>query len=250
MNREGVLIEEDWTADMWLRVHRDYKDFGEMRIFPALDIQRQPPLDAILIPGGGLEIDGNLPPWVKARLDTAWNLESLTRYFVTLSRGTVYKHPVIIDHQPLDESTEMARYLVEKGASPQKIITENSSRDTLGSAYFTRVAITDPMGLRELLVITSGAIMLRTLPVSDWVFHLPPENGYHLHYLVTPNIGFNKAELEARVSKEVESIIHFSGLRGEIKTLAELANYIFFKHDAYRFGGKPKPLPNGALGTY
>ena len=46
------------------------------------------PLDAVIVPGGGLDERGEPWPWVKARLDAALRHDATTRQYLVLSRGT------------------------------------------------------------------------------------------------------------------------------------------------------------------
>src|SRR5689334_14924059 len=128
--------------------------------------------DAIIVPGGGVREGGALPKWVQRRFDLAlshWQGE----YIICLSAGTTYK-PLPRDEQgyPVFESIAGARYLLMNGIPANKILTEASSYDTIGNAYFARTIHTDPLGLRHLLVITSAFHMPRTRAIFEWVFGL------------------------------------------------------------------------------
>jgi uncharacterized SAM-binding protein YcdF (DUF218 family) len=112
--------------------------------------------DAILIPGGGLQIDGSLPPWVCNRLDKAVEISS-TRFFITLSRGTFHKAPPRDkDGFPIDESLAGARYLIARGVPKDRVLFETTSFDTIGNALFSRLIHIEPLKLVRLLVITSN----------------------------------------------------------------------------------------------
>lgn len=244
-NRNGIH-ESEWPADMYSRVHRGDEDLS--KIFPRLD--KGSKLDAILIPGGGLEPNGEVKPWITRSLDAAIALQDKVRYIIVLSRGTVYKPPIIKGGFPLDESIAQAKYLSDNGVPNEKIITENLSKDTLGNAYFGRVSITDPMELRSLLVINPVIRRSRILQIFDFVFNLPPDNQYSLHFYLTHNIGFTQEELNARSSKELDSFLKLRELIGRTKTLSDLARYIFTEHEAYRVGGVPITLDQAVLRSY
>ena len=70
------------------------------------------PLDAVIVPGGGLDERGEPWPWVKARLDAALRHDATTRQYLVLSRGTTHKPaPTDADGFAVDESVASARYL-------------------------------------------------------------------------------------------------------------------------------------------
>src|SRR6056297_2341497 len=96
--------------------------------------------DAILILGGGLISKEEPKPWAKERLDEAIKSSNGKEYFIVLSAGTVHKPPFLDSEGfPVFEAEVMADYLIKKGINPKKVLTENSSYDTIGNAYFSRV---------------------------------------------------------------------------------------------------------------
>ena len=82
-----------------------------------------PEFDCILIPGGGLLEDGNLPPWTITRLDLALKYRDQCRWFILLSGGTVHKPPPLSESGfPIFESRQAAEYLISAGLDPKQII--------------------------------------------------------------------------------------------------------------------------------
>ncbi len=135
------------------------------------------PYDAILIPGGGVKNNGELPPWVKARLDHAIKIRD-TEYIITLSAGTVYKCPPRDENGfPIFESVAAAQYLINHVVNPDAILTETSSYDTVGNAYFSRVIHVEPGGFKRLRVITSNFHMPRTKAIFQWMYSLNSQAG-------------------------------------------------------------------------
>ena len=131
--------------------------------------------DSILIPGGGLLNDGSLPPWTVARLEHALSLKDVCRWFILLSGGTVHKPPPLDEGDfPYFESHEMAKFLVKSGLESARVLTEISSYDTIGNAYFSRLLFTEPLALKKLLIVTSEFHMPRTQAIFEWIFKLPP----------------------------------------------------------------------------
>ncbi len=49
--------------------------------------------DCVIVPGGGLLADGNLPPWTIERLARAAQISNSNRFIFCLSGGTVHKPP-------------------------------------------------------------------------------------------------------------------------------------------------------------
>ena len=140
--------------------------------------------DAIIVPGGGLKNDGSPHEWFRARLDRALEVQTGKEYIICLSGITPHKRPVLNERGfPVYESLAAAEYLMGRGVKPQRILMEYTSKDTIGNAYFARVIHTDPLCLKNLLVITSGFHMPRVREVFDWVFGLRPRMvDYRIEY--------------------------------------------------------------------
>jgi hypothetical protein len=204
--------------------------------------------DAILIPGGGLLSDGTPPPWVCRRLDEAVQAAD-TRFFVTLSRGTVHKAPPRNSRGfPVDESVASAVYLLKRGVPRERILTETVSFDTIGNAYFSRVIHVDPLGLTRLLVITSDFHLARARAIFRWVYSL--SGGAHeLTFQGVPDTGIGAAALRARAEKERHGLENLAGLVREMKTLEQLQQWLFVHHGAYNL--EPgRPDIGAAIDTY
>lgn len=204
--------------------------------------------DAILIPGGGLLADGTPPPWVCRRLDEAVQGAD-TRFFITLSRGTVHKAPPRNNRDfPIDESVASAVYLLKCGVPRERILTETASFDTIGNAYFSRVIHVDPLGLTRLLVITSDFHLPRACAIFRWVYSL--SGGDHaLTFQGVPDEGISEAALRARAEKERRGLESLTRLTAEIKTLEQLQQWLFLRHGAYNL--EPgRPDIGDAIATY
>lgn len=192
--------------------------------------------DAVIIPGGGLEVGTNFPnPWVRARLDMALRLATNTRFFVVLSQGTTHRPPPL-DRKgfPISEAAASAKYLLENGISePSRILLETWSLDTIGNAYFARAMICHPMKLERLCVVTSAFHMPRTRAIFEWVFKLDnwsPSIVYH----TADNVGLTESQISARTQKErtsLEHLLHVTVPRHN--TIKTLAQFIFEQHSAY-----------------
>ena len=206
--------------------------------------------DAVLIAGGGVREGGKLPPWVAARFDRALAVPG-SPFLMPLSAGTTHRPPPL-DEQgfPIAEAAAGARYLIEQGADPGRILIEAASLDTIGNAYFSRVIHVIPRGFRRLAVVTSDFHMARTEAVFRWVYGLEgPGVAGTVHFLSTPDTGIGETALRLRIEKERASLESFRAVQARIGSLAELHRWLFAEHAAYAAGTRPSGPPVD-LSTY
>eukprot|EP00922_Rhytidocystis_sp_ex-Travisia-forbesii_P039310 GHVS01058482.1.p1 GENE.GHVS01058482.1~~GHVS01058482.1.p1 ORF type:complete len:536 (-),score=72.27 GHVS01058482.1:447-2054(-) len=210
------------------------------------------PFDALIIPSGGIELDGRPNAWTRERLDVASELRWAGTFLICLSRATPHK-PVVFDDNsnPLDEAQCMSRYLVEvKGVDASRILCESWSRDTIGNAFACKQLLCGPMGLSRLLVINSLFHLPRTRILFDWIFHLPDSSSYQLHYLGVPNEGLSENQLKARSGREQESINLLVRDRiPRLRTMADLTGFVFREHNQYTSWRPPAPPAGPSVGT-
>jgi hypothetical protein len=206
--------------------------------------------DAILVPGGGVREGGQLPPWVRRRLDRAISLHR-GGYIITLSAGTVYKPPPTDERGfPVLESVAGARYLVDHGVPPALVLAETCSYDTIGNAYFSRVVHVDPRGFRDLVVVTSAFHMARTEAIFRWIYGLPPR-GYALSFEEVADEGIAPAALSARRRKEADALGRLPPLVSRIGSMAELHRWLFTENPAYAVGSGGRDFKTDeSIGTY
>lgn len=94
---------------------------------------------AIIVLGGGVTEKGDCPPHTKLRLEKAFALykkykEEYGAFIIPLSGGTPYKpNPVDGKGFPIWEATAAAKELIKMGISPQDILEEAFSLDTVGN---------------------------------------------------------------------------------------------------------------------
>lgn len=189
-------------------------------------------LDAVLIPGGGLTPSGELTPFVRARLDRARSHSA--DFYIALSAGTTHVPPPLDPRgYPVFEAIPAAQYLHEHGIPRDRILTEASSYDTIGSAFFTRAIHTDPRGLNRLLIVNSRFHMPRTEAIFRWVFGAAPGRGYDLSFESTDDIGLSPEALEARAERERSSLEVVRTLASSITTLSGIHQWLFTEHGAY-----------------
>lgn len=219
----------------------------------------------IVVPGGGLTLDGNPTPWVRRRLEEAARIYHERRKageacrVVTLSLGTPHK-PMPVDpksHFQVMEAEASARCLIrEFGLNPEHVFEENWSLDTVGNAYMLRAGHTDPAGWNRLVVVNNEFHMQRTRLIFEKVFALEPQPTsapYLLDFVEVPNQGLEGEVLAARKAREAKSAAGFVDSVREITSMRQMHEFVFSKHMAYaskRLVKDRQPVDVKALQTY
>jgi hypothetical protein len=190
--------------------------------------------DAVVIPGGGVRNGGVLPPGVAVRFDRAIEIAGAA-FLMPLSAGTPYRPPPLDERGiPITEARAGAAYLMARGVPAERILVEESSYDTLGNAYFSRVIHAIPRGFAKLLVITSAFHMPRVEAVFRWVYALDgPGPRCGVDFDSAPNVGIDPGALAARIEKEGAGLAAFEPLRARMHSLADLHAYVFAEHGVY-----------------
>jgi hypothetical protein len=210
--------------------------------------------DAILILGGGLTALGEPTPWVVALLERALKFAG-NPYLVVLGAGTPHKPPPIdISGYPVNECAAMARYLIERGCAPERIVMEPCSADTIGNAYFARVIHVDPRGWKSLAVVTSKFHMKRSKAIFRGVFSLPhigqsaaPSS---LEFAEAPDVGIDQESLASRVERERLSLTSWLWKSREFDSMQGLSRWIFSEHECYAPNKIPQRVFDKAVHTY
>ena len=173
-------------------------------------------------------------------------------YIITLSAGTTHKPPPLDDRGfPIFESIAAANYLVRRGLNPQQILSETSSYDTIGNAYFSRVIHVEPRRLRNLLIITSEFHLPRTKSIFQWVYGLEIDSThYQLNFESVTDESIDRQMLQARKEKERESLEQLSPIKRQVKTLQDFHKWLFSEHGAYAASLQPKRVKDRQLEMY
>lgn len=208
--------------------------------------------EAILIPGGGLTENGQLPSWTRARLELALSRYRKGLILITLSGGTVHKPPPLDEEgYPLFESRIAAEYLMDQGIPPDKIWAEISSYDTIGNAFFSRFLHVQPARLERILVITSAFHMARTKSAFRWIFNLSPlPIPFQLGFDAAPDRGLDQKSLQARKEKEARSLRKLQETKAGIHTVKSFHHWFYTQHEAYASGSHPHRLSGDITATY
>ena len=208
--------------------------------------------DCILIPGGGLLLDGSLPPWTQSRVDRALELQDQTRWIACLSGGTVHKPPPVNDAgYPIYESRAAAEYLISNGLNPEKVLTEICSYDTIGNAYFSRLLFAEPFKFSNLLVLSSDFHTPRTQAIFEWIYSLTPlPVQFHLSFESLPDQGLSPSALKARQNREKKSLAQVLITSNRITTLSACFAWLYTEHGAYTPGQLAEILTGDELTSY
>ena len=207
--------------------------------------------DAILILGGGVRERGELPEHAKRRFDLALARQS-GEPMAPLSAGSSH-HPAILDSDGrlFTESLAGARYLTDRGIRPDRIFCEGTAYDTVGNAYFSRVQLTDPLGWRRLLIITSQFHMPRAEAIFRWIYSLDSDVPYQLEFAASPDAGLSDATLSARIGRERASLGTVEQLRERLTSMRAVAAWLFTAHGAYKAIREPLvKQPDELLDSY
>jgi hypothetical protein len=191
--------------------------------------------EAILIPGGGVREHGALPDYVAARFDRALSVPG-DALLIPLSAGTPHRPPPL-DRRgfPITEGRAGGDYLLRRGVPRSRIAIEESSFDTIGNAYFSRVIHVIPRGLRHILIVTSAFHMPRAEAVFRWVYRLDAAS-CTLDFDASPDTGIDPDVLAGRIAKERAGLDALPPLIARIRCLADLNAWLFSTHDAYAAG--------------
>jgi hypothetical protein len=187
-----------------------------------------PAFDAVIVPGGGLLDDCTLPPWVLNRFERAIDRAGGAP-IIALSAGTFHKP------RPVYESLVGAQWLIAQGYPADRVLTETSSWDTIGNAYFARTIHTDPARFHNLLIVNSEFHMPRTEAIFRWIFGLAPQAG-QLTFETVPDQGLSPEALAARQARESASLAKLAHLQSTFTTLAAVHQWLFTNHEAYAAG--------------
>ena len=205
-------------------------------------------MNAIIVLGGGVREGGVLPQWVQARFDLALSVSD-SEPIVCCSAGTVHRRPPLDENGfPWLECAAGARYAVESGCDPSRLLLEPVSLDTIGNAYFSRVLHADRCRWNRLLIITSEFHMPRAEAVFRWVYGL--ENHYDLEFMTSPDVGMPDAILETRRAKEAASIPAVERLAARIRDMRQMGEWLYTEHAAYSSGMLHRPRDPGHTDSY
>jgi vancomycin permeability regulator SanA len=194
-------------------------------------------LDAIFVLAGGLDHKGQVHEFVKERLDLAISIYCTLNKnikIICLGGGTYHKPPFLNKSSyVIHESSSCSEYLITKGVDPHNIYKEYSSYDTVANGFYAYLNFILPMGLQNILIITSEFHIQRSRTIFDWILGFDA-NKYNIIYEETDNIGMDPCILESRRTRESESNRNLkNNLIPRIGSFAEFHKWFYEEHKAY-----------------
>lgn len=121
--------------------------------------------DAVIVLANEMDENGKLNSESRLRANFAASLFEQHKIPLMITCGWAYRRDTAI---PIAESFK--NYLIEMGVQNKQILSDTNSRDTVGDAFFTRLNICEPLGLKSILVITSNYHVIRTKEIFDFVY--------------------------------------------------------------------------------
>jgi hypothetical protein len=151
--------------------------------------------DAIIVLGRGIENDGSLPPDPCSRVRKAVQLHHDRRASTIVMSGAWTYHFAI--NPTRTESSAMKEYACELGMSPDDIIEESRSRDTIGNVYFTK-NICIERGWKDLVIVASDDHM----PRIEYLFNKIFGPDYTLRFELSDRVIDRAAYLKEQAHEE------------------------------------------------
>lgn len=207
---------------------------------------------AILIPGGGLDPDGTPHAWVKRSLDRAIKIFTGKEVIIPLSRGTIYKPPLLNKRDfPIYESAAGAKYLVERKIPIKNIRIETQSLDSIGNAYFSKIIFVNQLKITNIDIITAAFHMPRIKFIFKWVYGLKPAKKYNMKFITISDQNIENKILIARKKKEAQRLAETKVIANKIEDSYSFSMWLFTQHKAYSLGDFASDILNeDTLKTY
>jgi uncharacterized SAM-binding protein YcdF (DUF218 family) len=122
----------------------------------------------IVVLGGGIDLQGNIPSYVYSRLGEAIKLQHELNCKILVSGEYSFLYDKV--KPPFTEASKMQGYLLEKGVSVDKIIKEEQSKDTIGNAYYSKKYVFLPQKEKKAIIITSDFQVERANYIFSKIF--------------------------------------------------------------------------------
>lgn len=187
--------------------------------------------DSIIVLAGGVNKDGSLPEIPKKRVEKGVELfKNNAASKIIMSGKYGFWLDYFKDIPARSEAEAMKEYAVSLGVSEESIILEDTSKDTVGNAYFTKVNILEKNNWKKVIVVTSEFHLERTKFIFDTV--LGPE--YEIEYCFSEDPISEEQKISAKV-KETKTIEVLKNLiKGvEAGNNEQINNILYTVHPAY-----------------
>lgn len=177
----------------------------------------------IVVLGGGIDLQGKIPPYVYSRLDKAIELHKSLGCRILVSGEYSFLYDKV--KPPFTEAFEMRRYLLGKGTPEDIILKEEQSKDTIGNAYYSKKYIFIPKKEKEAVIITSDFQVERV----NYIFRKIFGKEYQLKILgIESELG---SEKEAVWQRQKELLLKTQALLSNMKD----GDHNFLKDRIYKF---------------
>ncbi len=188
----------------------------------------------IVILGGGIAQNGQLPEHVKKRLKMAWQVLKKNKDAKILVCG---KYSFLYPKNKLPKKTEsqaMRDYLLEMGIPKKNIYLENKSKDSIGNAYYAKKLYFIPKKEGRGIIITSEFHLARVKFIFKKIFG----NNYKFKFIGVPFSLKNK-----RGKKIIERQKELLEKIKEILNKMELGDHNFLRGKLYKLKYYRKKRP-------
>ena len=191
----------------------------------------------LIILGGGLSINGELPLWCVDRCKYAIeyynNNKNRENIKIIVTSAASYHNESILDRNNfiIHECDVLAQYLIINNIPDNIIFKEWTSYDTIGNAYFCKILLTDIFNWKNLLIITNDYHMKRSKEIFEYIFK-SYNSSYNLKYYSCP-YNNNSILLDKRLDREETSLQKFKNLIKSFKTPMDIHKWLYSKHDCY-----------------
>lgn len=150
-------------------------------LYPRLMARRRGPVAAVVVLGSGL-LDGQVPPLLASRLRSGRQV-----FDKLATSGTV---PVLVtsggqgEDEPVAEAVAMARFLIDEGFPPEKLLVEDRSVNTWQNLDNSRSLLAERGLVGPVVAVTSdfhafrAALLLRRLGMDGWSVGAPTARYY------------------------------------------------------------------------
>ena len=201
-------------------------------------------VDALLVLGAGVNADGSLPALARSRVERAAELfrrGAAPRLILSGRCGLMRR-----SEPDVTEAQAMASYAAELGVPRDALLLEDSSKDTIGNAYFTKREFLTPHGWTAVRVITSDFHVGRAETVLRKIWGA----GYRIAFDAVPSRHGRVRRLHRRVDEWRLSVFLARWLArlpdGDDQAIER---FIWQRHPAYASSGRVtlRAMVNGLL---
>lgn len=179
----------------------------------------------IVVLGGGIDKNGNLPQYVKERLDRAIEIFRKNKNAKILVSGR-YSFLYPRNLLPLKTEAEaMKDYLIKMKVSKNIIFLENKSKDTISNAYYAKKLYFIPRKEKDAKIITSEFHLSRVKYIFKKVFG----SSYKFQYIsILSNL--NKKSADKVKARQKELLKKTKEILGKMKN----GDHNFLKNKFYK----------------